>query len=691
MLALGETGGVSDLDHLDVGLRTYDPTPDAVAEGSTSTLVSSLRYPVFEDKQTTLLDASLAPFSVAESRTSFRFAASGGAQALLSFFRTVTGHRLDLTPYADGSGPSKTPARLVLATRPSALPPSPDDLYTIVPKGDFALAVVVDREGVADDQGGTVAGAVPAIVLTSPNGRLMCGLSGIEYVGLGSGANALSFFTGSPAYADGFDPSAIAQAPTKLTADATTAWGLPGVLARESASSAAPLTYYAQPDGAVLFQPSSGPGTTFQPLVYLEVASNTLPSAVAATTAIPLFPYGGVSAGDPDLGAYRTLETKVLSPARRARIAQAGGVPFSATLHPQFIRAESADSRFFGVTPQGLLAIFADTSLQTIDELVLAQMQGSSRFSLHGLPNGAPLRTAIASNQLFLVASNPTSFVSHLEDATNRIVIEAWTFDLDPSRWATTGPPGLQGTTLIFKFAAGRLVDLIKNTGTWAKAGNGAGASPFNLDDQATSIRVGTLIEQAIDAYNGGAGDTDFATFVSAVTDPSWQGILILNAATPLTRLPAACNGLAAGIDPALFHAHHVGINLAKINATTPISIEPSSMFALIRYQSPAPRSLPTVAIAYEATIDLGFLTITELSLAWAKGAGGPSSTKNRGTRTFLGRGIRDGYVESETHVGPGQREPAGRAGRGQKELRPSLRGDRPARLVRSLVAAGKC
>ncbi|WP_437691783.1 hypothetical protein [Sorangium sp. So ce176] len=587
-LSLGATGGVSDLTHLDVGLRAYYATPGSSTDGGVSGLVTSLGYPVFDPEEAPTLGVSLAPFSVAEGRSYFTFIA--GVKALRSCYATVTGYRALLTPYPDGAGPSGSPARLVFAPRPSALPPSPDDLYTLVPKGDFALAA----EGPSNDP--RAAGVVPAVAVTSPNDRLMCGLSGVEYVGLGAGANALSFFTGSPAYARGFDPASSVQAPTTLTTDATTAWALP------SAPGSAPLTYYAQPDGAVLHQPSSG--TTFDPLVYLEVAANALPAAVAATAAVPILPYAGLSAGDPDLDAFLALEAKVLSPNRRAAIAREGGPPPAAAAHPQFAATAATGAGFAGVTPQGLLAIFADTTLQTMDELVLAQMPDASRFSLRDLPNGTPLRTAIASNQLFLIASNPAAIGPHLsaDPAQNRILIEGWTFDLDPSTWLTTGPPGLRGTTLIFKFADGRLVDLAKDTGAWAKAG--AGAAPFNVDDEATSTRVGTLIQRAIDAYDGGKGAAEFATFVAAVTDPSWQGILILNAEAPLEALPDACKGLAAGIDPALFHAHHVGINTAKIASTSPISIEASSMFALIRYAAPRAPVVPNGA-AYQFQVDL--------------------------------------------------------------------------------------
>lgn len=590
-LAVGMTNGVSDLTHLDLGMRTYYPTPDS--DGSDGeTLVTSLGYPLLDPAATPILEATFAPWSDAEEQTFFAFAQA--TAALNSCYRNVIGDVLTLTPVQDASGPSATPARLVLALRPSGFPASDDDLYTLVPKGDFLLTPPAQVQS---------NGPVTAVAATPGVTRFMCGLSGVEYVGLAQ-QSALSFFTGAAAYADGFDPNSVAQAATQLTTAATTAWGLPSGIASGTVS---PLTYFAQPDGAVLFQPTQSAG--FAPLVYLEVSANTLPATATALNAVPLFPYAGVASDDPNLDAYRAFEAKVASPNRRATVAALGTTPPSATLNSAFApTAGVGASGFASATPQGLLAIFADTSLQTIDELVLAQMEDGSRFSLYGIPNGDPLRTAISSNQLFLVLSNPKAIAPYLSsDATQReITIEGWNFALDADEWIPAGTPAALDTAMIFKFAQGRTVDLINDTGSWAKAQSGGGPAPvpFNVSDSATSARLAAQIQAAIAAYNGGKGDTDFATFVTAVTDPTWQGIIFLNVTTPLTQLPQQCEGLAAGIDPSLFRAHHVAIETAKIDTTTtPLSVKPSSMFGLINYVAPQIPIAPTGA-PYQFQVD---------------------------------------------------------------------------------------
>jgi hypothetical protein len=62
----------------------------------------------------------------------------------------------------------------------------------------------------------------------------------------------------------------------------------------------------------------------------------------------------------------------------------------------------------------------------------------------------------------------------------------------------------------------------------------------------------------------------------------------------PLDELPSELRGLAAGIDPEQFRAHHVGISASKINVPDPstgdpIEIADSGIFGLIDYVAPGP------------------------------------------------------------------------------------------------------
>jgi hypothetical protein len=55
-----------------------------------------------------------------------------------------------------------------------------------------------------------------------------------------------------------------------------------------------------------------------------------------------------------------------------------------------------------------------------------------------------PLRSALQSNQLFLVISDPDSIKRHL--VSNQLAITDWTFNLNPDSWKD------HKTLLVFKF-----------------------------------------------------------------------------------------------------------------------------------------------------------------------------------------------------------------------------------------------
>ena len=71
------------------------------------------------------------------------------------------------------------------------------------------------------------------------------------------------------------------------------------------------------------------------------------------------------------------------------------------------------------------------------------------------------------------------------------------------------------------------------------------------------------------------------------LTDPAWNGILFLNAYVPLDGFPPELAGLAAGIDPARFLAHHVGVNQTPLAAD--LTQQDSSLFGLINYTDDRP------------------------------------------------------------------------------------------------------
>jgi hypothetical protein len=142
---------------------------------------------------------------------------------------------------------------------------------------------------------------------------------------------------------------------------------------------------------------------------------------------------------------------------------------------------------------------------------------------------------------------------------------------------------------LIFKYYDKPLTDLAVDTTTWAKG------SVFNTSTQDTSEAITGILNDAIHS-----SDADLAYFASIVQDARWNGILALNAYTPM-NLPPQLMGLAAGITAKDFYAHHVGINASVVNqSTNPITIQNSSMFGLINYKAPAPLKETGAAYAFQ-------------------------------------------------------------------------------------------
>lgn len=562
-VSLAKTGGIPDLDTLDVGLRMFYANPSSSGDGGF--FLDSLRYPVVATEQGALsLYAALDPLAPLDgARTFFAFnAADCGltgppAPPVPSHFRSTLGRPLQLVPFAEASATTGF-ARLVFAERPASSPAGPAEPLYLVPQGDFGV------DGGPD---------------------MMCGLSGVEYVGLSGSGDTVSFFPGAAAFADGFLPGQPPGATTLQPAEPpTTAFAAVAACSIRSSDlllQARPppegpsreLTYFAQPDQAVLFNygAQQAPGVTTLPaLSPLAVEAASLPWPPTLALCFPLFPYAGVVVDSDTAVVYQQMESQVASPLRRRSLAAAP--PRGGCLTT--VAGTTRPASRYSTTPQGLLATYTPGAA-TWDEIVLGKMINGAQLLLSNV-SGA-LLAAFQSNKLFLVVSDPASIASALLPDTSQIAVggdsaELWNFDLSPASWSK------HGTIFIIKFADMSIVELAADTGTWASP------EKFNVDPSATAA--------ALTGICAGVDDPDFKTFHCAVNDRQWNGILALNVHAPLDELPAQLAGLAAGIDPGLFAAHHVGITASRIvTPPTPgaLSIADSSIFGLINYLAPAP------------------------------------------------------------------------------------------------------
>jgi hypothetical protein len=530
--------GAAPIDWLDVGCRFYFQDTGWPGMG----LFDSLRYPLFDTATSSIVfNASMDPLAPLDPvRTRWAF---DGSHALPSFYRTNLGHVVTLTPAANSG--------LVFAPRPRGTAAARRDPFTLVPDGPFALAVPEAAAGVPT--------------------QLQCGISGAEFVDLAAGPAVLTFVAGQPAYAPSFLPAVSDDAApaggTGLTASPGSAGSLtPSTLTTAWAaisSAKVKLPYHAQPDNAALYGGSNPQGL----LPYFQVMAEALPQTPADSRAssYPLVPYAGLvaievpHAGQPtgDFTPYTHLEVQVLSPTRRGAVYALRSPP-----------APSAPAAVKAVTPQGLIATFsADHAFWSSLELAQA---GAEQLAFQNIID--PLKSALLSNQQFIVISDPAAFQAYFS-ANNTLPIDGWRFKMDPTLWSQ------HGTILIIKNSDKSLSDLVNDTGTWALGGT------FNTSASATQAALQQIFADAFNKlHDPNASIVDYEHFVDViVSDPGWNGVLFLNCPVPLSGLPDVISALAAGIDASKFYAHHFGINQTPITHAD-LTMDDSSLFGLIRY-----------------------------------------------------------------------------------------------------------
>jgi len=549
-----ENGGPGDdFDRLDVGMRIF-------AADETEPLLpgrlASWRYPVLQAAQPPSGESIPVSFSIHPLlpldplRTSLDLVPVGADEGpeLGSCYVSGNGRAVHLVPLAPAGAPPRA-ARLVPAVRALSDGSTGGDPLYLVPSGAFRIKVIGD--------GGEE---------LSGRQSLLCGKSGIDLVKLEQPGCELWFAPGGPALAVG----------KGLQGDPTTAYasvfGPGGAKGR---------IYRAQADAAPLFVPGSEGFMSFR-----ELSGSELPAAPAGEALPPGYPllaYTGIEGGG--LERYAQLEYQAVASTRRAAIAKLA--PPSRAAGP----AGDPPPTTPGTTPQGLLAdVTADGH---VVNLTLA-LSGAGAIELIGIT--PELAAALQSNQLFLVASEPKTLAQGQPSASGASTLpgappltgevripgspdgsQVWAIDAWPAApWAETE------TLLVLKFAGKPLVELAADTKTWA----GEEGVQFNPGSEGVG-RAQAVLQALIEEARTSEAP-EFQPFAELALDPSWQGVLFLNAPVPPAELPTEIAGLAAGIEPKLFRAHHVGLTVTPVTSSQgQISPSLSSFFGLIFYQSP--------------------------------------------------------------------------------------------------------
>ena len=607
--------GVGDYQLLDVGFRfglpdTTDPQ---------GVLLDSLHYPLFAGAAGSPVAMTLGfdPVGVLDpGRTLLRYPSTPAP--LASHYTSQLG--FGVTIAANASDPAK-PAGLAFHRTPrSTAELGSDDPLYLAPAGPYTLTV------------GAGSGTV------TPAARLAGGISGSEYFGFSTGsAVPVVFSPAQPAYAVDFPPTVrqAGQSPppasAPLTSVATTAYASVGP------PSGGQAWYFAQPDGGAFFhiRPADSETGNADLVPYLELLELVSSTVGGTSTGYPLVPYAGA---DGDLSLMQALESQILSPLRRSVL----GAPPPGQL---LLAGEQDSVPTQAITPQGLLAGFVDNTWTT---LILSPAEpGTVLPKLAFNTPSLTFRSGLQSNQLFLVAANPlelqaksdfnywiteavlgdlarlsgteavpTSVISLLSKQARtpqtslaaftamldsvligpdaqyidtvikysmyfELVIEGWRFRMSPSLWRDqlSNPP-----VLIIKYANGTLYDFVQNTDAWAWP------EVATLDGSITATQklLNKILDGAIAEVAEPGSASNLTSFVTdIVLNPSWTGMLMLNANVPFSSVPPELAGLAAGIQADQFRAHHVGISVTPVSIDEPnrtLSQDHSSVFGLIDY-----------------------------------------------------------------------------------------------------------
>lgn len=539
-----------------------------------------------------------------------------------------TGYPIGLVPFIDLTTttelinnlfPTTYTARFVISPSPRN---TKDQVYYMVPEGDFYLDMSGSPTAIPDENG---------------QFDFLPGLSGTEvitfspYVNTGGSAagDRLRFISRQPAYAPNFpsEPVSLAQPGTDnpvLTSDYLTSW------ANIVSASTGNVQYACQPQGASLYAKGHGIASEDSNSSFLGFFEPSVDMPQTDNFYVPMVPYLGIPAIlPPGTGDIKSFESKVLSAERKTKITNSFSAPnASKSRAKREMLSSGANAAGYtpSTTPQGLVANVMDTgswsllnlAQNTIDENPAAHWYVSPvgqvpdpapEYQLSFINLSSELQSAFLTNQQFVVMTNNQhlgtlfSTIQDQEGGTsaeaifnNKMSIEDWPFDFNVG---TNNTYADYNNVLLFKFCQGTVLDRVKNPKDWTQA-NAFNIAPDALDGSYTQLVaisswLQSYLQSAEDAYyaSNAAQSADevnyYEKFHQIINDPNWNGILALKADINLQEFPQQLKGLISGINLKNFNAHHVGVEVNRVDATGTITMGPvSSIFGLINYIDPA-------------------------------------------------------------------------------------------------------
>lgn len=540
-----------------------------------------------------------------------------------------TGYPIGLVPFIDlvtttelvnNLFPTSYTARFVISPSPRN---AKDQVYYMVPEGDFYLDMSASPTAIPDENG---------------QFDFLPGLSGTEVItfspynnnGESPIGDRMRFISRQPAYAPNFpsEPVSLAQPGTDnpvLTSEYLTSW------ANIVSSSQGNVQYACQPQGASLYAKGHGIASDDSNAGFLGFFEPSVEMPQTDDFYVPMVPYLGIPAIlPPGTGDIKSFESKILSAERKTKITNSFSTPnASKSKAKRAMLSSGANGSGYtpSTTPQGLVANVMDTgnwsllnlAQNTVDENAPANWYVSP---LGQVPDPAPeyqlsfinlsseLQSAFLTNQQFVVMTNNQylgTLFSTIQDQAggtsaeaifnNKMSIEDWPFDFNVG---TNNTYADYNNVLLFKFCQGTVLDRVKNPKDWTQA-NAFNIATDALDGSYTQLVaisswLQSYLQSAETAYYNAANAPQSADevyyyekFHQIINDPNWNGILALKADINLQEFPQQLKGMISGINLKNFNAHHVGVEVNRVDASGTITMGPvSSIFGLINYIDPA-------------------------------------------------------------------------------------------------------
>ena len=457
----------------------------------------------------------------------------------------------------------------------------------------------------------------PMRVTTSGEIKLMCGLSGYEYLQLGEGA-VVALVPNQSAYAVHFDPPAARARGDPHEGGRAVDTLLSGLGQTSWLSIRTPSGYYSQSDVEPFF--AARVMQNRKTKTYPSAVSSYLsdPSNVAGATnpAFPFAPYSAVY-DESDSNAhvapdvFAAYEAQVLVQHRYQVLVPENAVP---------VFQDHKGVPLFGgaaVTPTGFIARLArgpkagaslDKDLGRNGKIAMPAAGAWRSLGLAGhtenvggpkqdrrlasrevgdtVPVIPDLSEALLRPGAFLVANNWDA----LGDILPQLAADGFTFRLRPAPKTDADHP-----IAVFKFqTTTSLEDLIKTPSFWCNPADWVVGGPDGIQ------KAQETVQKAIGVANAARWESadPYEYFRSTIArDPKWTGVVILNVPIAACDVMPDSQVLFAGIDGRLY-AHHVGFQ--QNQPTFPAGGNSAlKLFGVIHYRSthlPAANPAPPAA-----------------------------------------------------------------------------------------------